>query len=156
VIGERADAGHAADRHAVLLEHEVLARHRRLQAGLAEMRLGMDAEVTAPAGLHPREDDVVARLEVLHALADLLDDAGALVTEDAGRRHRELRLEHGEIGVAHAARDDLHRDLVLPRSLEREGLDLQRLVECVHACALDHQCLPRIAIDIDVVARSGR
>jgi hypothetical protein len=51
---------------------------------------------------------MVAGLQVLDALADLLDDAGALVTED-GRRHRELRLQHGEIGVAHAARDDLHR-----------------------------------------------
>jgi hypothetical protein len=53
-----------------------------------------DAVVAAAAVLHPGEHDVVALLERRDVLADLLDDAGALVPEHRRRWHRQLHLLH--------------------------------------------------------------
>jgi hypothetical protein len=56
---------------------------------------------------------VVADLEVAHTVADLFDDACALVSEDAREREGDEALADAEVGVAQAGRND--PDEHLPR-----------------------------------------
>ena len=60
--------------------------------------------------------------------ADGVDDAGDLVAEHAGRGERDLALEDVEVGVADAARRDLHAHLVLMRLRHDQLLDGHGLV----------------------------
>jgi hypothetical protein len=67
---------------------------------------------------------VVAHGEVVDALAERLDDAGALVAVDlrAGEEHgREFTGQ--QIRVAHPGGHHAHEDLTAPRWLELELLD---------------------------------
>ncbi len=65
------------------------------------MRLADAAGVALAAARDEREDDVVADLELGHALADLDDLAGALVAAD-----------DGELGQPHEVGDVLREDHV--------------------------------------------
>jgi hypothetical protein len=92
--GERAEPAEVGDVGAVLLERDLLARHRLLQARLAQVRVAGAAIGAAPTVRDRRQDDVVARLEVRDRLADLLDDAGALVPEHRRRRIGQRGAQH--------------------------------------------------------------
>ncbi len=81
-----------------------------------------------------REHHVVAGLQRRHALAHLLDDAGALVAEHDRRRQRDGAVLDGQVGVADARRDDLHLALAGAR---RGDLDVVVDVD-VFADALQH------------------
>jgi hypothetical protein len=72
--------------------------------------------------------DGVARPDPCHAVADLLDDAGALVPEHdriALLVPRDLRPDalHAQVGVADPAGDEPHQDLVRPRLVELDVLE---------------------------------
>ena len=68
------------------------------RAGLAQEALALLAEEALAALRHPGDDDVVARLQVGDALADLLDDAGALVAEHhrVGAEERAVLTDRSE------------------------------------------------------------
>lgn len=67
-------------------------------------------------------------LDALHALADRLDDAGSLVTENAGEK--TFRVEASErvrVGVAQGRGDDLNANLAWTRGGDHHGGHLERL-----------------------------
>src|SRR6185437_6971916 len=72
------------------------------------------------------EDDVVALAHVEHARADLLDDAGRLVTERHRDRARARAVDHRQVGVADARRHDPHEQLARAGRFQLELLDAQR------------------------------
>ena len=59
----------------------------------------------------PAEDDVIAELDLRHAVADVAHDAGALVSEDDRRANRPVVVRGMEIAVTDARRLDLDRVL---------------------------------------------
>ena len=73
---------------------------------------------------------MVAGRDARHALADLLDDPGALVAEHgrgvAGRVGAARRVE---VGVADAAGGEAHEHLTRSRPVELDVLDDERLGE---------------------------
>jgi hypothetical protein len=79
---------------------------------------------------------VVTRGERGDALADLFDDAGALVAEHDRRGERDGAVLHGEVGVADPRRHDLDLDLARSR---RGDLDVVVDVD-VFPDALQHCC----------------
>ena len=91
LLGERAQHGHLAQRHAVGFESwgaVEQATGRRHRSQLAQVALAAAAEV-APAALRVElRDDVVADLEPRHAFTDLDHLSGALVPRH-DRRRRE-------------------------------------------------------------------
>src|SRR5207244_6543592 len=102
-------------------------RQAGLARALAEVRPAGAAGAAAPAGRHEREDDVLAAREPVDPLADLLDDAGALVSE----HHRpatlaELAVSKPHVGVADAGRRDAHEHLARLRRIELDLLDAHR------------------------------
>ena len=82
----------------------------------AEVRAVASA-VDALAALRREErDDVIADGERADAVADLLDDARALVPEHGRRVPRRVGAGRGvQIGVAHAARDEANEHLARAR-----------------------------------------
>src|ERR1700733_2475913 len=70
-----------------------------------------------PAGAagHEAQDYMVARPHLDDPRADLLDNAGALVSEHDRLRHRIHLVAHDHIGVAHAGRDNAHQHFVVAR-----------------------------------------
>ena len=85
---------------------------------------------TRPAGRDERQHDVVADGEVLHAGADLGDDARALVAaEDREARHRDATGNQMVIRMAHPGRFHLDLDFILGRVTDLDFLDGPRLVE---------------------------
>ncbi len=155
-LGERRHARHARDVDAVLLEHRLLAGHRAADARVAKMIAAGDAVVALPAVFDPGKHHVVARLQVLHAFADFLDDAGAFVPEHDRRRNGQHHLHDREIGVADAARRDLDHHFVFARGLELQRVDLQRLVEAPHHRGLDHASLHSIPTSLGFARRRDR
>ena len=81
-----------------------------------------------------------------HAVADALDDAGALVAEHA--RHVAARIGPGrrvEVGVADAAGDEPHERLAGLRLGQLDVLDDERLPELLeHRGAYLHQKSPTV------------
>ena len=99
----------------------------RRSTGLAERRPTFGAWVAMPAGRHEDADDVIAAGEVVHAGADLLDDAGRLMAERHRHGPRSVAVDDREIGVAQARRFDPHQHLARPRRVELDLLNRQRL-----------------------------
>src|SRR5437660_5672516 len=83
--------------------------------GLAEDRITAPADRARATGDAPRNDDAVIRPHGGHRSSDVLDDAGAFVTQEDREGHapavRDLDVE---IGVANAARSQSDEDLVVP------------------------------------------
>ena len=134
VRAERAQQGHRDDGLA-LGRHPVGAVGDR-RAG---QQSGTEVAQVAHAGLtrrtfaarrDEREHDVVAGRDVLHAGADLGDDAGAFVAaEHREARHRDVAGDEVVVGVAHARRFHLDLDLVLDGITDLDLLDRPWLVE---------------------------
>jgi len=66
--------------------------------------------------------------------ADLLDDAGTLVTDDAGKRDGQVAVHEVVVAVADPGSRDAHQDLPLPRPVELDLFDPQRLLRLVQDC----------------------
>ena len=86
---------------------------------------------------------MVAWHEICHACSHFLDDSGPFVAKHGGRRHRQLALDDGEIGVTNTACHDLDLHLVRTRWLELDRLDLEGFVKTVQYRCLDHWFLRR-------------
>ena len=77
-------------------------------------------------------------LQRRHALADRLDDAGALVPEDGRRVARRVDAAGGvHVGVADPAGRHAHEHLARLRPVEPDRLDDERLAEFLEDCCAD-------------------
>ena len=139
VLGERAEAAHGGDVVALVIVMAggavLLATRQQRGAQVAQVLVAGRARRADAARRHERGDDVVADLEALHVRTDLDDLAGALV---AGHDRELLPAHHGGdlgvedhvagdqvlVGVAHAARRELHQDLAVLGRVELDLLDL--------------------------------
>src|SRR5438309_544752 len=96
--------------------------------GLAEDRITASANRARATGDAPRDDDPVIRPHGGHRASNVLDDAGAFVTEEDREGHapavRDLDVE---IGVADTARSHADEDLVVPEIIEGNRLDSDTL-----------------------------
>ena len=154
-----------------LADHRVLGERRRAREvpgglPLVEEALGAVADrlpaprrvtgVAHPA--HPavrdgRQHDVVADRDERHALADLLDDARALVAEHRRRRPRDGAVEHRDVGVAEPRRDEPHQDLARPRVAHGQLVGELRL-PVAHVHDPSHARTP-LGVPRDAVERGG-
>ncbi|MDR6354924.1 hypothetical protein Q3H58_001595 [Pseudomonas psychrotolerans] len=110
--------------------------HRAAQVGLAGF-----AEFALAAFGGVQRDDVIAHGDRGHALAHRLDDATALVTEDAGEDPFGILAGQGVgIGVADAGGDDADEHFAGLGRLDVHFDDLQGLVgrEGYGSAGLDH------------------
>src|SRR5437016_398182 len=108
--------------------------------GLAEDRITASADRARATGDAPRDDDPVIRPHGGHRASDVLDDAGAFVTEEDREGHapavRDLDVE---IGVADTARSQADEDLVVPEIIEGDRLDSDTLAGRVqHRAPIAH------------------
>ena len=84
-----------------------------------------------PAFRRVERNDVVALLHRGHAGADVDDNAGALVTEDGGKKSLGVGAGQGElVGVADAGRLDLDEHLARARAVELHLRHFERFAGC--------------------------
>jgi hypothetical protein len=85
------------------------------------------------------QQHLVAGLEVVDVLADLFDDAGALVTEDLGHLGD---VAHHHVGVADAGGDHLDQDFSRPWVVQNDVLNFEGAAGFVDdSCShVDHVC----------------
>jgi hypothetical protein len=98
------------------------------RADLQAVALSAGQAVAALAAPRPADDDLVALLDLRHAVADRGDDARALVPEDTGEGEGERSLLRDGVGVADPAGHDLDEHLARERLVDLELLDVQGLV----------------------------
>ena len=75
---------------------------------------------------------MIALLYVGDLGADLLDNTGALMSEDDGQGMRIKPLDEVQVGMAETGVGRANQNLVRPGLLDVDSLDLQRLVDLVH------------------------
>ena len=139
-VGEAAAAENGREQRAV---GRTVQPPPRAEVVRAAARIAAQARGTRiAAGRAPRDHDAVAGRERGHALADLLDDAGALVAEqDRERQSPAARLDDVQVAVADPAGLDAHLHLARPGRIERDLLDGgPRLRVRVDDAATAHAC----------------
>ena len=127
---ERAQRERPRERRGVPRPADARRLHPRMGAA------ARDAAPARPAGAarhRPRQHDGIAHARRVHAVADLLDDAGSLVAE----QHRERRspvpvLDRPEIRVTDPAGDQPNEHLTGPGSVDLEVLDADLAPDRVH------------------------
>ena len=102
------------------------ARERVVEPVLAQLRVAAQAEEARPARRNPREHDVIARRDRRHLRAGREHDARAFVSEHGRQRVRDRAVLDRQVGVAHAARGDVHVHVVRAERAEAEILDRER------------------------------
>lgn len=124
LLGEGADAEGGRQLRAVQ------QRHLLLGVVGVEAVPGSAAQTCAALAAHgtPVEDDEVAGGDVRDALADRLHDARGLVAEEEGELVVDAALLVVQVGVADAARLDLHDGLAGAGVRDHDRLDPDRLV----------------------------
>src|SRR5438046_9649058 len=91
--------------------------------GLAENRITASADRARATGDAPRDHDPVIRPHGGHRASDVLDCAGAFVTEEDREGHTPaVHVLDVEIGVADTARSPADEDLVVAEILETNPL----------------------------------
>src|SRR5438034_389109 len=95
------------------------------------------ARLAGTTGYGPHQQHRVAGHDVRHVVADHLDHARALVTEE----HRERRppvpvLDRPEVRVAHTVGDDPYQDLAGTRTIHMDRLDACGRAEAAHDHAI--------------------
>src|SRR5215470_13267250 len=104
-LGERADHAHAAEVLAAAVEPVGAVRQAAVQNGgahVAQVRLAGRAPPAVAAHRQKRADHVVAGLQPGDALADLLDDPGALVAAHDREARHDVAVPQVLVGVAQA------------------------------------------------------
>src|SRR5690606_3002119 len=145
LLGPRAGAGEAEHRLAV--EEEVgRAGGGELDVDAQVRLLEVDAELAAAARRAPGDDHVVPRLHAGHALADLADDAGALVAGHERRGLRDGAVHARDVGVAHAGGVDPDLDLTGADGPQLDVVpDLELLVAGVAKAGCAHWLVPLVS-----------
>ena len=77
---------------------------------------------------------MIARLQIRDRLADLLDHAGGLMTEDRGRGKRIVAVHEMQVAVADARRGGAEQNFVVARIVDIDLLDRKRLFGSVKNC----------------------
>jgi hypothetical protein len=95
----------------------------------AQDRAADAAEAAFTAHVDEGGNDVIALRNMADPLAHLHHLARSLVAEDQRRRQRDGAVGGRQVGVADAARGDLHRHLAALRRLDADFLDHDGLVE---------------------------
>ncbi len=108
----------------------------RLVEVLAIRRVSTPALTAVAAGL-VGEHDMIAALDTLHALADLLHHARALMTQHHRVGCPVPVVAEVYIGMADARGDDAHQDFVVSRTFQLEGFDLQGAALLAQNCRLN-------------------
>ena len=149
VLGERGRAHEVAQRLAAPGEARRAVREVAEPLLVADRDAAVGARIAAVlalAALRRKEsDDVVARPQRRDVLADGLDDARALVTEDA--RHVAARIGargRVQVRVADAAGDEADERLSRLRLGEVHVLDDERLPELLEHCGADPHAAPSV------------
>src|SRR5258708_22113436 len=73
-------------------------------------------------------DNMVARLDIAHRLADFLDDSRRLVAEHRRRRMGVVAVDEMKVAVAYAARDRPQQHLAILRLVDIDIFDSERLL----------------------------
>ena len=131
-----AKAGHACELGDGLAVHAEAVGAAEAVGVEAEEGPALDAGVAVAAGGDEGDDNAVAGLDVGDVVADFLDDAGGLVTEDGRARHGVLALHEVEVGVADAGGAGADEDLVGAGLVDIDIFDDEGLVDAVHDCSL--------------------
>ena len=138
VVGERAEQAHQPEVLAlrVVADGAVgdLPADAHQRAEVAQVLVAGRAARTATTGRDEAEHDVVAGREPADALADLFDDAGALVATDDRQLERQVTGDEVLVGVAHARRGELDQHLARSGGVEFDVLDAPRLVRFPEDC----------------------
>jgi len=121
--------------------------------------LAMTAGAVAPPG---HDDDVVALLKsrrLGNDPADLLHDAGDLMTQCDRRRDVRIFLEVSvhqlHVGAAHSARGDLNQNIIGLNVRNRHVLEDESLAIFVHACRFHFCVLPVLVREVVSFALGG-
>ena len=133
LLGEGGHAGELGDGLAVHAEAVLAAEAVGVEA---EEGPALDAGVAVAAGDDKGDDNAVADLDVANLVADFLDDAGGLVTEDGRAGHGVLALHEVEVGVADAGGAGADEHLVGAGLVDVDIFDDEGLVDPVHDCGL--------------------
>ena len=132
LLGVGREVEELVDQVAVLREARRLAGDALGEGGvLAAVRVAAEAHIAVAAEDRQAADDVIARLDVGHFLADLLNDAGGLVAEDGGRREHPQTLDEVQVGVADAAGDGADEYLAAAGLIDVDVVDLEWLAGAV-------------------------
>src|SRR5580704_14463091 len=129
---ERPDARHLVDRLAVQRDAGRPVMHapaRRVVVSDAQHGLAGRAVAAAAAMRTEREDNVVARPDIIDIRAVLDDDAGGLVPEHHRQRQRPIPVHDVPVAHADAGRLDADANLFGPWRLLLEIEDLQGFVD---------------------------
>jgi hypothetical protein len=132
VFGEGGTAHVVEDRRAVLREAAGAVRHVTGPDGggdgLAQIGFRRGAVFAIAAFRDVQRNDMIARLQRLHARAAFHHDATALMAEDAGKgAFRIVAGERERIGMADAAGDHFQQHLSFTRTFDIDFLDGERL-----------------------------
>src|SRR5699024_1919683 len=124
---ERRDAEVVGDRAAVAVEADVATeegagRVRGAARGAREPSVGAAARARA-AAREARHHHAVTESEAVDARAELLDDAGGLVTQEHRGGPGAVPVDDGEVGVADPGGLDPHEDLAGSGRVELERSD---------------------------------
>ena len=121
----------------------------------AEGRPSSLAELAAAAGGPEEHDDVVAGSHRGDSGADLFDDAGALMAEDAGERDGQIAVHEVVVAVADAGGRDPDQDLPMARPVELDLLNPQRLFGLVKDHSLHSSSPPESLPAVTTTQRGG-
>jgi hypothetical protein len=94
---------------------------------IAQGRAALGAGQAVAAGRHEHHDHVVARHEVGHVLAHLLDHARGLVAERHRHRPRAVAVDDGQVGMAQPGGGDPHQHLAPAGPVQLDRRHAQRL-----------------------------
>ena len=104
-----------------------LAALRRRAIG-ASVEMAGHTIVAIAAEHRETSDDVIARFQVVHGLAHFLDDSGGLVAEHGGDGKGVVAVYEVEVAMANTACDCAHQDFAIPRLVDLDIFDHQRLL----------------------------
>src|SRR6202042_3034122 len=133
-LGERAHQAHGPDVLAARVEPGGAVGHQPLQGAFAQVAQALPPGGAVPAG--PAAGDeaahhVIARLDLGHPGADLLDDAGPLVPAHDREPGHQVPVDQVQVGVTQPGGDVPDQYLTLARAVQVELDDLERLVRGV-------------------------
>ena len=123
LLGEGTDAEGGGELRAVLEGHLLGG----VESGEAVLRFTTLTGTALATHGAPVENDEVAGGDVGDAVTDGFYHSGGLVAEEEGERVFHVTLLVGEVGVAYAARLDLHDNVVRTRLGDANGGELYRL-----------------------------